>query len=71
MSEMQRLFSELPAFAGYGEQTKLLEIFPVRYKPGLHCVIRYSLQRLAAQKRAAASHSYQSPGTTTADGRRL
>jgi phosphotransferase family enzyme len=41
MNEMQRLFSELP---GYGEQAKLLEIFPVRYKPGLRCVIRYTLE---------------------------
>ena len=41
MNEIQRLFSELP---GYGDQTKLLEIFPVRYKPGLHCVIRYAVQ---------------------------
>ena len=41
MSEMQRLFSELP---GYGEQIKLLEISPIRYKPGLHCVIRYTVQ---------------------------
>ncbi|MGZ9225950.1 MAG: phosphotransferase, partial [Anaerolineales bacterium] len=41
MHEMQRRFSELP---GYGEQAKLLEIFPVRYKPGLHCVIRYTVE---------------------------
>ena len=41
MSEMQRRFSQLP---GYGEQIKLLEIFPVRYKPGLHCVIRYTVE---------------------------
>ena len=41
MNEMQRRFSELQ---GYGEQLKLLEIFPVRYKPGLHCVIRYTVQ---------------------------
>ncbi|MDQ3005249.1 MAG: phosphotransferase [Chloroflexota bacterium] len=44
MNEMQRLFSELPGYAGYGDQIKLLEIFPVRYKPGLHCVIRYTVQ---------------------------
>jgi len=41
MNEMQKRFSELP---GYGDQIKLLEIFPVRYKPGLHCVIRYTVQ---------------------------
>ncbi len=41
MSEMQRRFSELP---GFGEQIKLLEISPIRYKPGLHCVIRYTVQ---------------------------
>jgi aminoglycoside phosphotransferase (APT) family kinase protein len=41
MDEMQRLFSELPGFNG---QFKLLEIFPVRYKPGLHCVIRYAVE---------------------------
>ena len=41
MSEMQRRFSELP---GYGEQVKLLEISPIRYKPGLHCVIRYTVE---------------------------
>ncbi len=41
MNEMQKRFSELP---GYGEKMKLLEIFPVRYKPGLHCVIRYTVQ---------------------------
>ena len=40
MNEMQKRFSELPAYAGYRDQIKLLEIFPVRYKPALHCVIR-------------------------------
>jgi len=44
MNEMQQRFSELPGYAGYGDQIKLLEIFPVRYKPGLHCVIRYAVQ---------------------------
>src|SRR6266498_3005358 len=44
MNEMQRRFSELPAYASYGDQIKLLEISPVRYKPGLHCVIRYTVQ---------------------------
>ncbi len=44
MNEMQKRFSELPAFSGYRDQIKLLEIFPVRYKPGLHCVIRYTVQ---------------------------
>jgi aminoglycoside phosphotransferase (APT) family kinase protein len=41
VNEMQRRFSELQ---GYGQPIKLLEIFPVRYKPGLHCVIRYTVQ---------------------------
>jgi len=41
LHHMQRLFSELP---GFGEQGTLLEIFPVRYAPGLRCVIRYTLQ---------------------------
>jgi len=41
MDNMQRRFSELP---GTGGPMKLLEIFPVRYKPGLHCVIRYTVQ---------------------------
>ncbi|HZJ24600.1 MAG TPA: hypothetical protein VFD54_14880, partial [Anaerolineales bacterium] len=33
LNEMQQLFSELPALAGYGDAIKLWEIFPVRYKP--------------------------------------
>jgi hypothetical protein len=41
MNEMQKRFSELPEFDG---QIKLLEIFPVRYKPGLRCVIRYTVE---------------------------
>src|SRR6266496_6771420 len=41
MNEMQRRFSELP---GYDGPIKLLEISPVRYKPGLHCVIRYTVE---------------------------
>jgi hypothetical protein len=41
LNHMQRLFSELPSF---GEQVTLLEIFPVRYAPGLRCVIRYTVQ---------------------------
>ena len=41
MNHMRRLFSELPDF---GEQATLLEIFPVRYTPGLRCVIRYTVQ---------------------------
>ena len=41
LNHMQQLFSELP---GFGEQVTLLEIFPVRYAPGLRCVIRYTLQ---------------------------
>src|SRR5687768_11849367 len=47
MNEMQRLFSELPGFEG---QVKLLEIFPVRYKPGLHCVIRYTVETPAGKE---------------------
>ena len=47
MNEMQRLFSELP---GYDGQIKLLEIFPVRYKPGLHCVIRYAVETLTGKE---------------------
>ena len=47
MNEMQRLFSELPRFDG---QVKLLEIFPVRYKPGLHCVIRYMVETPAGKE---------------------
>ena len=47
MSEMQRRFSELP---GYGEQIKLLEISPIRYKPGLHCVIRYTVQTASGKE---------------------
>jgi aminoglycoside phosphotransferase (APT) family kinase protein len=38
LQEMQRRFAGLP---GYNGQVKLLEIDPIRYKPGLHCVIRY------------------------------
>jgi hypothetical protein len=41
LTHMQRLFSELP---GFGDQVTLIEIFPVRYAPGLRCVIRYTLQ---------------------------
>jgi thiamine kinase-like enzyme len=41
MNHMRRLFSELP---GFGEQATLLEIIPVRYTPGLRCVIRYTVQ---------------------------
>ncbi len=41
MGEMQRRFSELP---GYDQPIKLLEISPIRYKPGLHCVIRYTVE---------------------------
>jgi aminoglycoside phosphotransferase (APT) family kinase protein len=44
MDQMQKRFSELPAFAGHGDQIRLLEIFPIRYKPGLHCVIRYTVE---------------------------
>ena len=47
MDHMQRLFSELP---GYNGQAKLLEIFPVRYKPGLHCVIRYTVETPAGKE---------------------
>jgi aminoglycoside phosphotransferase (APT) family kinase protein len=41
MNEMQKRFSERP---GYGQPVTLLDIFPVRYKPGLHCVIRYTVE---------------------------
>ena len=47
MNEMQKRFSELPGFDG---QVKLLEIFPVRYKPGLRCVIRYTVATLAGKE---------------------
>jgi hypothetical protein len=50
LKEMQKRFSELPAFAGYGDQVRLWEIFPVRYKPGLHCVIRYTVQTPSGNK---------------------
>jgi len=50
MNEMQQRFCALPAFAGYGDQVKLWEIFPVRYKPGLHCVIRYTVQTPSGNK---------------------
>jgi aminoglycoside phosphotransferase (APT) family kinase protein len=50
MNEMQQRFCALPAFAGYGDQVKLWEIFPVRYKPGLHCVIRYTVETPSGNK---------------------
>ena len=50
LNEMQRRFSELPAFAGFGDQIKLWEIFPVRYKPGLHSVIRYTVKTPSGNK---------------------
>jgi aminoglycoside phosphotransferase (APT) family kinase protein len=50
INEMQKRFSELPAFAAYGDQIRLWEIFPVRYKPGLHCVIRYTAQTPSGNK---------------------
>jgi aminoglycoside phosphotransferase (APT) family kinase protein len=50
MDEMQRRFSELPAYADYKDQIKLLEIYPIRYKPGLHCVIRYTVQTPAGKE---------------------
>ena len=50
MNEMQKRFSELPEFAGYRDQVKLWEIFPVRYKPGLHCVIRYTVRTPSGNK---------------------
>jgi hypothetical protein len=39
--EMQKRFSDLP---GVEKPIKLLEISPVRYKPGLRCVIRYMVE---------------------------
>jgi aminoglycoside phosphotransferase (APT) family kinase protein len=50
LDEMQRRFCELPVFAEYGDQIKLWEIFPVRYKPGLHCVIRYTARTPTGNK---------------------
>ena len=50
LNEMQQRFSELPALAVYGDKIKLWEIFPVRYKPGLHCVIRYTVQTPSGNK---------------------
>jgi len=50
MNEMQQRFCELPILAEYGDQIKLWEIFPVRYKPGLHCVIRYTVQTPSGNK---------------------
>ncbi|HET9590142.1 MAG TPA: phosphotransferase [Anaerolineales bacterium] len=50
MNEMQQRFCELPVLAEYGDQIKLWEIFPVRYKPGLHCVIRYTVQTPSGNK---------------------
>jgi hypothetical protein len=50
LNEMQKRFSELPAFAGYADQIKLWEILPVRYKPGLHCVIRYTVRTPSGNK---------------------
>ncbi len=47
MNHMQRLFSELP---GFDKQATLLEIFPVRYTPGLRCVIRYTVQTPSGNK---------------------
>ena len=44
LKEMQKRFAELPAFAGYRDQIKLWEILPVRYKPGLRCVFRYTVE---------------------------
>lgn len=50
LNEMQQRFCSLPVFEGYGDQIKLWEIFPVRYKPGLHCVIRYTVQTPSGNK---------------------
>ena len=50
LAEMQRRFSKLPSLANYGDQIRLWEIFPVRYKPGLHCVIRYTVQTPSGNK---------------------
>ena len=50
MNEMQKRFCELPAFAGSSNQVNLWEIFPVRYKPGLHCVIRYTVRTPSGNK---------------------
>ena len=50
LNEMQKRFSDLPALAGYGDGLRLWEIFPVRYKPGLHCVMRYTVHTPAGNK---------------------
>jgi aminoglycoside phosphotransferase (APT) family kinase protein len=50
IKEMQKRFSGLPDFADYSDQIKLWEIFPVRYKPALHCVIRYTVQTPSGNK---------------------
>lgn len=50
INAMQKRFCDLPIFASYGDQIKLWEIFPVRYKPGLHCVIRYTVQTPSGNK---------------------
>ena len=50
MNEMQQRFCSLPVFEGYSDQIRLWEIFPVRYKPGLHCVIRYTVQTPSGNK---------------------
>jgi aminoglycoside phosphotransferase (APT) family kinase protein len=50
LNQMQQRFYELPAFAEYRDQVKLWEIFPVRYKPGLHCVIRYTVHTPSGNK---------------------
>jgi aminoglycoside phosphotransferase (APT) family kinase protein len=50
MDMMQQRFSELPDYAADSGQIKLWEIYPVRYKPGLHCVIRYTVKTPSGNK---------------------
>jgi aminoglycoside phosphotransferase (APT) family kinase protein len=69
LNEMQQRFCELPAFAGESDQIKLWEIFPVRYKPGLHCVIRYTVRTPSGNKmfygKSFTGHAQQLMNTVT------
>jgi len=69
LNEMQQLFSELPALAGYGDAIKLWEIFPVRYKPSLHCVMRYTVHTPVGNKmfygKSFSGHAEQLMNTLT------
>lgn len=69
LNEMQGRFCELPEFAGHSDRVKLWEIFPVRYKPGLHCVIRYTVQTPSGNKmfygKSFSGHAQQLMNTVT------